>query len=83
MLEHEVSRLLLLTGGDVLYHVMRELEVSELEPLAEVSPGVILSSFVFREKKRLVLTKSGGFGEEDLFVRIYENLRSRTLGTEP
>ena len=83
MLEHEVSRLLLLTGGDVLYHVMRELEVSELEPLAEVSPGVILASFVFREKKRLVLTKSGGFGEEDLFVRIYENLRSRTLGTEP
>lgn len=83
MLEHEVSRLLLLTGGDVLYHVMRELEVSELEPLAEVSPGVILSSFVFREKKRLVLTKSGGFGEEDLFVRIYENLRSITLGAEP
>jgi uncharacterized protein YgbK (DUF1537 family) len=81
IVETDPDRLLLLTGGDVLFHTMNVLGVTELEPLEEVSPGVILSLYRLGSSVRPVLTKSGGFGEEDLFVRLADHARS-ALRTE-
>ncbi len=70
LLDESPDRMLLLTGGDVLFHSMSRMGVTRLKPLAEVSPGVILSSFVYRGRERFVLTKSGGFGGEDLLTEL-------------
>ena len=70
LLARGTDRLLLLTGGDVLYHTMNRMGITELTPLAEVSPGVILTCFCCGEKTQYVLTKSGGFGDEQLLVRV-------------
>ena len=80
--EREPDRLMLLTGGDVLFHTMKVLGVKELEPVSEVSPGVILSLYRCGSSFRPVLTKSGGFGKEDLFVQLGEQTQSarRTEG---
>ena len=69
-----LDRMLLLTGGDVLYHTMQVMGVTELEPLAEVSPGVILSLFHYGSIQRPILTKSGGFGKDDLLIRLGERI---------
>lgn len=69
-LDSGTRQLLLLTGGDVLFHTMRDMDVTELTPLAEVEPGVILAEFRYRESTLRVLTKSGGFGTEDVMIRI-------------
>jgi len=70
LLARGTDRLLLLTGGDVLYHTMNRMGITELTPLAEVSPGVILTCFCCGEKTQYVLTKSGGFGDEQLLIRV-------------
>ena len=64
------ERILLLTGGDVLFHTMTRMGITALAPLAEVSPGVILTEFTVRGKRQYVLTKSGGFGDEQLLLRL-------------
>ena len=70
LLARGINRMLLLTGGDVLYHTMERMGISALIPLAEVSPGVILTEFCYRGKRQYVLTKSGGFGDEQLLIRL-------------
>lgn len=70
LLARGTDRMLLLTGGDVLYHTMQRMGITELTPLAEVSPGVILTAFRYGDKKQYVLTKSGGFGDDQLLIRV-------------
>ncbi|MBO1305698.1 four-carbon acid sugar kinase family protein [Enterococcus sp. 669A] len=60
----------LFTGGDTLFQSMKVLGVNTIEPIAEISPGVVLSTIEWKQKKRQVITKSGGFGNEELFEEI-------------
>ncbi len=60
----------LFTGGDTLFQSMKVLGVNTVEPIAEISPGVVLSTIEWKQKKRQVITKSGGFGNEELFEEI-------------
>lgn len=61
---------LLMTGGDTLLHCMNCIGVGELEPLCELEKGVVLSSFTYNGRTRQIITKSGGFGKETLFVDL-------------
>ncbi len=71
-LDAGTKQLFLLTGGDVLFHSMREMGIRELTPLAEVQPGVILAEFIRNGSPYRILTKSGGFGAEDVLIRLAE-----------
>ena len=70
VLARGIRRNLLLTGGDVLFHTMQRMGITALEPLEEVSAGVILTRFSYRGRDQYVLTKSGGFGDEQLLIRM-------------
>ncbi len=61
---------LLLTGGDTLLQCMECIGARELEPLCELEKGVVLASFTYQGCTRHVITKSGGFGREDLFIEL-------------
>lgn len=61
---------LLITGGDTLLQCMNEMGVWEMEPLCEMSPGVVLSKFWYQGRCRYVISKSGGFGNRNLFVDL-------------
>lgn len=61
-------------GGDVLLAYLTALGVDELSMVAEVAPGVVMSSFSSAGAHINVISKSGGFGEEDLFVSLAHNL---------
>ncbi len=65
---------LLITGGDTLLQCMQELNVSELEPVCELYPGVVLSRFAYRGCTKHVLSKSGGFGHKTLLVDLKNSL---------
>lgn len=60
----------LFTGGDTLFRSMNELGVTWIKPVAEISPGVVLSAIEWNSKEMQVITKSGGFGTEELFEKI-------------
>ncbi len=61
-----LPELLIVFGGDTAVAVLRQLGVSELEPLGEVLPGVPVS----RCGELLLVTKAGGFGEPDVVQQI-------------
>lgn len=65
---------LLITGGDTLLQCMDYMDIREIEPLCEMDKGVVLSRFTYQGCTRYVISKSGGFGKETLFVDLAEQI---------
>ena len=61
---------LLVTGGDTLLQCMNHVGVWELEPVCELENGVVLVRFTYNGRACHIITKSGGFGQPDLLVRL-------------
>ena len=62
---------LLVFGGDTLLGVSRQLGCCAIRPVTEVLPGVVLARFAEDAFARMdIITKAGGFGEEDVVARI-------------
>ncbi|MGT2847087.1 four-carbon acid sugar kinase family protein [Streptococcus massiliensis] len=72
LLSQGVEKTFLFTGGDTLYQSMKVLGIDEVKPLSEIKPGVVLSEIKWKGKTVQVITKSGGFGEEDLFYHLHK-----------
>ena len=68
---------LLITGGDTLLACMRAMGVTELAPVAELYPGVVLSRFRRENAERYVISKSGGFGAETLLSDLAAKCAAR------
>lgn len=65
---------LLITGGDTLLQCMNYMGVQEIEPLCELDSGVVLSRFSYQGYTRYVISKSGGFGKEDLVIQLAKRI---------
>ena len=59
-----------MTGGDTLMGYMKLINCSQLEPICELEQGVVVSNIKVKGKNQQVISKSGGFGTEDVFCRI-------------
>lgn len=70
MLDGGLDATLLCTGGDTLLALMRQVGVSELTPVCEVATGAVLTDFVYQGKTYHIISKSGGFGEPELFCEL-------------
>ena len=66
LMQGSIPGSLLITGGDTLMECMRRLGVSQMEPIGELSAGVVYSRFTFGAADYCVISKSGGFGKETL-----------------
>ena len=67
---------ILITGGDTLLGFMKQAGISTMRPLYEIAPGSVVTECHVGEKPLLIISKSGGFGEKELFVQILETLKS-------
>ncbi len=74
LLIRQVNRTLLFTGGDTLFQSMQVLEINQIKPICEIRQGVVLSEMLWKDKPIQVITKSGGFGNKELFVDMNKNL---------
>lgn len=70
LFSHEAVGTLLITGGDTLLQCMDYMGVHEIEPLGEMDAGVVLSRFTYQGITRYVISKSGGFGKENLLIEL-------------
>lgn len=70
LFSHEAVGTLLITGGDTLLQCMDYMGVHEIEPLGELDAGVVLSRFTYNGITRYVISKSGGFGKENLLTEL-------------
>ena len=73
---------LLITGGDTLLQCMEYMGVDEVEPVCELSAGVVLSRVTYQGCTRCVLTKSGGFGRETLVGDLVHLLAGQEVKRE-
>lgn len=70
MLDGGLDATILCTGGDTLLALMGAVKVAELIPVCELDTGAVLTDFVYQGKTHHIISKSGGFGEPDLFYRL-------------
>lgn len=61
---------IMIIGGDTLLAFLESIQCHELTPICELQPGVVLSRITYRGRRYEVISKSGGFGEEDLLVTL-------------
>lgn len=69
-LEAKTTGPILMTGGDTLIRCLARLGCEGLKPIREIYPGVVLSVAHLRGHKRMILSKSGGFGQETLLTDL-------------
>ena len=65
-----VHRRILIIGGDTLLALMDELNCASITPLYEPDRGVVLFELEYAGETRRIMSKSGGFGSEDLLTRL-------------
>jgi uncharacterized protein YgbK (DUF1537 family) len=64
---------LMITGGDTLTGFLKKISCKELIPICELEPGTVLSRFYKDDKEYQVISKSGGFGDKELIVKLADN----------
>ena len=74
LIEQNLDMTILLTGGDTLMGFMKELGVNQIVPVAEIAQGTVLSKLFWEWRTLQVISKSGGFGEQELLVKLAEKL---------
>ena len=63
-------------GGDTLYAIMQRLGCTALEPYDQIFPGVVRSIAYTEFGDFNLVTKAGGFGDENLLAELYIRLTS-------
>ncbi len=74
LIEKGMDYTIFMTGGDTLMGFMKGLNHPELIPVCEISQGVVLSKLKWNGKVLQVVSKSGGFGNQKVFLEAAEKL---------
>ena len=74
LVEKDLNMTVLMTGGDTLMGFMNEIGVNQIWPVAEVGQGTVLSRLYWGDRVLQIISKSGGYGEEDVFVRAADQV---------
>lgn len=79
IIDKNVNATFLVTGGDTLLGFMKKVGVNELTPICELTKGCVLTQMEYGEKIYHVISKSGGFGEENLIKTLIDLLKSKEI----
>lgn len=80
LLDCGLQSTLLVTGGDTLLAFMQRIRQNTLVPICELLSGVVLSRFEYNGNMYNLLSKSGGFGQEDLLLTLTELIKEEYAG---
>jgi D-threonate/D-erythronate kinase len=71
---HNEFEALVIFGGDTTAAILNALHCREAHPLGELTPGIPVSQVVAMGRSFTLVTKAGGFGDENSMVQIIELL---------
>lgn len=74
---NDLDATIMVTGGDILMGMIRALNIGGITPIRELFTGTVLSTVAINGKEQPLISKSGGFGEPDLLVKLLEKLGKR------
>jgi len=70
IMKSEINATYLVTGGDTLLGFMKQINKYELDMITEINLGCVLSQIEYEFKTKQIISKSGGFGNVEIFVDI-------------
>jgi 4-hydroxythreonine-4-phosphate dehydrogenase len=65
-------------GGDTAVEVIGALGISGVVPWEEISTGAVFSKSIGKARRVNLITKSGGFGEEESIIKIMQYITDHT-----
>ena len=68
--EENVNLTFLMTGGDTLMGYLKLIQCTQIEPVCEIEPGLVVCKLIWEGHCQQIISKSGGFGTEDILCRI-------------
>ncbi len=68
-------RKMILSGGEITYKIMERLNLKGLKIEEEIETGIPRTSSLDLEYS--IITKPGGFGGNEIYIKAYENLQKR------
>ena len=74
LVERGLEATMMITGGDTLMGCMKQMDVFEMEPVCEMGPGIVLSRFRILDAECQLISKSGGFGGEQLLTDLAKQI---------
>lgn len=77
LIDAGLEKTCMITGGDTLLAFMNAIEAKQLTPVCELKPGVVLSAVIYRGKILQLISKSGGFGDQELLTELAEMLSEK------
>lgn len=77
LMDKEENSTIMVIGGDTLIHFVRKMKCRQISLLYELEKGVVYSSMRSNGKTLKVISKSGGFGEENLLIRLIDMMEDR------
>lgn len=70
LLDRGMDATVLVTGGDTLMAFMELAHLTEMVPICEYAPGVVLAQVCYKGRNCYLLSKSGGFGNPQLLLEL-------------
>ncbi len=74
LVKQKIHAVIMVIGGDTLQGVIKNLSCEKLQLYDELAPGVALCGVQWDKNEQLLITKSGGFGKEELLTELREQL---------
>ncbi|MBQ6322053.1 MAG: four-carbon acid sugar kinase family protein [Lachnospiraceae bacterium] len=68
------DKALMIIGGDTLQGFLNQIGVTQITPIYEVEMATVLFETMLDGRQEMMLTKSGGFGDETLLPRLAERV---------
>lgn len=79
LLDCGLKSTLLVTGGDTLLAFMQNIRQNTLVPMCELLSGVVLSQLEYDGTIFNLISKSGGFGRDDLLVTLADLIKKEPV----
>ena len=77
LLESGVDKALMIIGGDTLLGLFESTDCGDIRIVCELNDGMVLSQISIKSRKLWLISKSGGFGGQDLLVRLAREQKIR------
>ena len=68
---------IMVIGGDTLIHFVKKMKCRQISLLCELDKGVVYTDMKLQGKNYKVISKSGGFGNEDLLIRLIHMMEEK------
>lgn len=74
LLDDGLNATIFIMGGDLLFQFVQQAGIKVISPIREIECGVVLSQLSYQGRKLNIVSKSGGFGDKELFVDLWKKI---------